>query len=239
MANHNGMRWPALFRRSPPRPDFVQVYLDAPRPNPEQPWRQAPYTVLDLETSGLDPRRDAILAIGLVNIEHGRIALATSWQTLVQPPPGMAVASQSIRVHGLLRNDLAQAPPLAEVLPRLLERLRGRVLVVHVAAVDIAFLHRAMKGAYRVGLRGPAVDTARLAATLHYYRRFSRSHADAPPTVNLRGLAEEVDVPVYPEHDALNDAVTTAQVFLALGTRLERHGVATLHSLIRAGECVR
>ena len=157
MANGNVAHWPTFFRRPPPRPDFVQVYLDAPRPDPEQPWRRAPYTVLDLETSGLDSRRDAILAIGLVDIAHGRIALDTAWQTLVQPPPGMTVTSQSIRVHGLLRNDLAKAPPLSQVLPMLLERLRGRVLVVHVAAVDIAFLHRAMRQAYRVGLRGPAV----------------------------------------------------------------------------------
>ncbi len=239
MATGNGAHWFAFSRRPLPRPDFVQAYLDTPRPDGEQPWRQAPYTVLDTETSGLDARRDAILAIGLVNIENGRIVLESAWQTLVQPPPGMAVASESIRVHGLMRNDLANAPPLSDVLPMLLERLRGRVLVVHVAAVDIAFLHRAMRQAYRVGLRGPAVDTARMAATLHYYRRFSRGSADKPPTVALRSLAQEVNLPVYPEHNALNDAVTTAQVFLALATRLERHGVATLHSLIRAGECVR
>ncbi|MFN8498893.1 MAG: 3'-5' exonuclease [Anaerolineae bacterium] len=239
MANGAGARWTSLFRRPPPRPDFVQVYLDAPRPDGEQPWRQAPYTVLDLETSGLDTRRDAILAIGLIDIEHGRIRLGSAWQTLVQPPAGMAVASQSIRIHGLMRNDLAKAPPLADVLPLLLERLRGRVLIVHVAAVDIAFLHRVMRQAYHVGLRGPAIDTARLAATLHYYKRFSRGSAEQPPTVALRALAEETNLPVYPEHDALNDAVTTAQVFLALATRLERHGIATLHSLVRAGECVR
>ncbi|MFN8472434.1 MAG: exonuclease domain-containing protein [Anaerolineae bacterium] len=239
MSNGNVARWPSFFRRPAPRPDFVQVYLDAPRPDGDQPWRQAPYTVLDLELSGLDTRRDAILAIGLIDIEHGRIRLESAWQTLVQPPAGMAVASESIRIHGLMRTDLAKAPPLAEVLPALLERLRGRVLVVHVAAIDIAFLHRAMRQAYHVGLRGPAVDTARLAATLHYYRRFSRGSAEQPPTVSLRALAEEANLPVYAEHDALNDAVTTAQVFLALATRLERHGVASLHSLVRAGECVR
>jgi hypothetical protein len=39
---------------------------------------------------------------------------------------------------------------------------------------------------------------------------------------------------VHPEHDPLHDALTTAQLFLVLATRLERHGLATLGQLRRA-----
>jgi signal-transduction protein with cAMP-binding, CBS, and nucleotidyltransferase domain len=40
---------------------------------------------------------------------------------------------------------------------------------------------------------------------------------------------------VHPEHDPLHDALTTAQLFLVLATRLERHGLATLGQLRRVG----
>jgi DNA polymerase-3 subunit epsilon len=203
------------------------------------PWRAAPYTVLDIETSGLAPRRDALLAIGLVDVDAGRVIVERSWQTLVRPPEGMVVPAESIRIHGLLRGDLAQAPPPAEILPELLRRLSGRVLVVHVAAIDIAFLNRALNQCYGAALHGPAIDTARLAAYLRHQERFTRGYAAAPPMLALSSMAEEANLPVFSEHNALNDALTTAQLFLAQATRLEQSGAGTLRKLLRAGRCMR
>jgi DNA polymerase III epsilon subunit-like protein len=47
-------------------------------------------------------------------------------------------------------------------------------------------------------------------------------------------LANANGLPVHREHDPLHDAITTAQLFLVLATRLERHGLATLGQLRRA-----
>jgi len=58
--------------------------------------------------------------------------------------------------------------------------------------------------------------------------------APAPPT-QLRSLAERLGLPVFAEHDALGDALTTAQVFLAQATWLEQRGAGTLRGLLRAG----
>jgi hypothetical protein len=49
----------------------------------------------------------------------------------------------------------------------------------------------------------------------------------------LTELARAYGLPVHPEHDPLHDALTTAQLFLALATRLERHGRGTLGALRR------
>ncbi|NCC37186.1 MAG: 3'-5' exonuclease, partial [Chloroflexia bacterium] len=61
-----------LFRKRE-RPAVLQAYEAGPWPDPRSHWRDASYVVLDVETSGLDPRRDVLLAIGLVGIEGGRI----------------------------------------------------------------------------------------------------------------------------------------------------------------------
>jgi DNA polymerase-3 subunit epsilon len=228
-----------LFRRTHAPPDFVRAYLEAPRPSANVPWRAVPYTVLDVETSGLAPRRDALLAIGLVDIEAGRVLVERSWHTLIHPPEGLVVPAESIRIHGLLRGDLAQAPPLTQALPQLLRRLSGRVLVVHVAAIDVGFLNRALHQCYGAALRGPAIDTARLAAHQRRQERFIRGHIATPPTLALSTLAEEANLPIFPEHNALNDALTTAQLFLVQATRLEQSGARTLGKLLRAGGCLR
>lgn len=230
-----------LFRRRPSNlPEPVARYLDAPRPDPALPWRDAPYSVIDVETTGLNPRRDALLAVGMVDIDEGRIRMDRRWYTLVRPPDDAPVNPEAIRVHGLLPQDVEHAPPLDEVIPAVLQRLTGRVLVVHVADVDIGFLRQAMRRLYGVEPRGPAIDTARLA--LHFQRHqrlIEGSGSEQEPALQLRALAESAGLPVYPEHNAFNDALTTAQLFLAQVSMFEAHGMPRLRDLLRAGGCLR
>jgi DNA polymerase-3 subunit epsilon len=215
----------------------VQAYLNAAAPARNVLWRDALYTVLDIETSGLDARCDTILAIGAVDVEGGQIVLDRCWQTLVRPPAELALAPEAIQIHQLLRADVDRAPPVDAVLPELLCRLQGRVLVVHVAAIDVAFLDRALQQFYRTRLRGPALDTARLATTLKHDERFLTGAVAPPTTLALDTLAAQVGLPAFPAHNALNDALTTAQLFLALATRSEQHGAKTLRALLRRGGC--
>ncbi len=230
------MRWPFSWGRRRPTTDFVRAYEAGPWPEPRLPWREPTYVVLDSETSGLAARRDALLSVGLVEIREGRVHLDSCWSSLIRPPEGLLVGGNSIRIHGLTRAELAEAPILDEVIPALLARLAGRVLVVHVAQVDVAFLNQALQ-TYGGRLRGPIIDTARVALTLYEHARLlGEVPPDMPrPSIQLRSLAVSRGLPVHAEHDALNDALTTAQLFLAQATRLEQQGSGTLRGLLRAG----
>jgi DNA polymerase-3 subunit epsilon len=231
-----------FFRRKPttPLPAEVHAYQQAALADRRSPWRDLRYCVLDLETSGLDPAHDAILSIGLVEIAAGRIHLNRTWQTNIRPPVGVTVPARSIVVHGLLNTDVAAAPLLAEVLPTLMQYLSGRILIVHVAAVDVAFLNRALEQTYAIKLRGWCLDTARLALTLAEQDRFLHGQSmPSQPIIQLRALAEQAGLPVFGEHDALNDALTTAQLFLAQASQLEQRGSPTLGGLLAAGGCLR
>jgi DNA polymerase-3 subunit epsilon len=224
------------FRRRA-QPEWLQAYVAGPWPTHGVPWREANYCVIDVETSGLDARRDELLAVGLVEIAAGRVCLDRAWYSLIRPPEGFLVAAGSIRIHQLTRAELAAAPPLEAVLPELLERMRGRVLVVHVAQIDVRFLNRALKTHVGAKLHGPKLDTARLAMTLHHHAQIlGEARPDMPaPAIQLRALAERFGLPVYAQHNALNDAITTAQLFLAQANRLQQQGRTTLGGLLRAG----
>ncbi len=230
-----------LFRRRPANlPEPVVMYLDAPRPDPMLSWRDVPYSVMDVETTGLNPRRDALLAIGLVDIDEGRIRMERRWYSLVHPPDNIPINPDAIRVHQLLPQDLEHAPSLEEVIPAMLQRITGRVLVVHVADIDIGFLRQAMQRLYGVEPRGPAIDTARLAWHFQRHQRLiTGSESEQEPALQLRALAESVGLPVYPEHNAFNDALTTAQLFLAQVSMFAAHGMPRLRDLLRAGGCLR
>ncbi|WP_298821609.1 3'-5' exonuclease [Chloroflexus sp.] len=227
--------WSRLFQRTPPA-DFVQAYEAFPEPDPRLPWREVPYTVIDVETTGLDYRHDALIAIGAVNVENGRVLLKQTWYSLIRPPADREPSVESIRIHHLTPEELRHAPPADEVLAELLRRIAGRVLVVHVAEIDVRFINAALKP-FGGRLRRPILDTARLAMTLHLNAQWlGEQSRDMPaPAVELRRLATSLGLPVYAQHNALNDAVTTAQLFIAQATLLADQGRSNLASLIRAG----
>ena len=156
---------------------------------PSPPWETVTYWALDLETGGLDPRSDPILAVGMVPVREGGIRLGEAWSTLVRPEEARTIDPDSIRAHHLVPGDVREAPALGDVLADVDVRLREGALLVHQAALDVPFLRRAYK---RWGLRWPGppvVDT--VALLLKAAKRARFVDPDAPehePELNL-GLA--------------------------------------------------
>jgi DNA polymerase-3 subunit epsilon len=211
--------------RRPARSPAARAYDEAAITPPEAPWREARYAVVDLETTGLDPADDEIVSFAALPIDAGRITLGAARTFTVRPArmPG----AETIRIHGLRPKDLADAPPLADVLDAILEALTGRALIAHAAWVERGFLTQALEGA-GVRLRGPVIDTAAL------FRRAQGTGAgDDEAAVPLSDAARELGLPVHRPHHADGDALTTAQLFLALATRLDALEPQTVGSLAR------
>lgn len=175
--------------------------------------------------TGLDPRRDEIISWATVPITDGRVVLREARSGLVRPTSPLAV--DAITVHGLRPVDLTDAPPAPSGLAPLFEAIDGRTLIAHCAPVERAFLAKAARALDR---RAPAVPIDTEVLGRRVLRAARRS---PPPRVALSGLAEWLDVPVHRMHDAAGDALTTAQVFLALVARLERRRPQTVRSLER------
>ncbi|WP_221740720.1 PolC-type DNA polymerase III [Streptomyces sp. RP5T] len=187
----------------------------------EREWRTAEYCVIDLETTGLDLRRDEIISLGAVPIREGRIDFGDSFYTLVRPRCPVSVAS--IKIHGLRPGDLADAPEAGAVGEALVPRLTGRVVVAHAAWIERAFLGRMPRPTGWPGVR-TVIDTAALARACGLTPECPPGHE---PSLEL--LARRLGLPVYSPHHALGDALTTAAVFLALAAKMERtHRPSTL-----------
>ncbi|MEU9454868.1 3'-5' exonuclease [Streptomyces sp. NPDC048277] len=186
-------------------------------------WRAADYCVLDVETTGLDPRRDQIIACGAVPVSQGRIRAADAFYQLIRPD--CAIAESATRVHALRQADLDGAPRMEECLEELLTVMTGRILVAHSAWVERAFLGRALRPA-RVTLHEPVLDTAALA-----YRCLDLPRRPGW-AISLEYTASALGMPVHTPHHALGDAMTTAEVFLALAGRLSAGTARTVSDLV-------
>jgi DNA polymerase-3 subunit epsilon len=194
------------------------------------PWASVVYWSLDIETGGLDARRDPIIAVGMLPIRDGVLRLGESYQTLIQPEEGRAIKPESVKAHQLLAGEVRHAPPLREVLLEIEGRIRQGALLVHHQAIDVNFLKRAFDRHGLVWPKPPVVDTVELLHKLDRKTRFLRP-ADAPPdppSTNLTESRRRHGLPDYQAHDALTDAVATAELFLVLRHLL---GARTLRDL--------
>lgn len=219
------------------RSSAERAFLEAPIPAASTPWREVDFTVIDLETTGLDPGTDEIISFATVTVSEGKVRLDDARYELVRPD--RMPEADTIRIHGLREADLADALQLSELLDGLLEALTGRALAAHVAAIETGFLSAAL-AEFGLSLRSPVVDTAALAVELSRLQRHPPPAVgeEPPPGVavsspGLGDLARSLGLPVHRPHHAEGDALTTAQAFIALATHLDGFSAQTLGSLVR------
>ena len=196
-------------------------------PGGRTPWRDASFCAVDLELTGLDPREHEIVSFGAVPIEEGRVQLGAAVHGRARPL--RSISESSVLVHGLRAADLADAPPLDVAIDPLLAVMAGRIPVVHVAAIERGFLRPALRR-QGVRLRGPMVDTSVLGLVWLHER-----DGNGPRRVSLAELTAALGLPSHHPHDAVGDALTTAQVFVALATHLDALHPETVRRLTTAG----
>ncbi|WP_336268484.1 3'-5' exonuclease [Vreelandella arctica] len=194
----------------------LQQFFSTSLPDPETPISEVPMVALDMETTGLDERRHAIVSIGVVPFTLSRIKLAERRYWVVKPPRPLDEAS--IAFHHITHSEIAQAPDFEEVLDELLEQLAGRLVVVHFRNIERPFLDAAVKARRGEGALFPMIDTMSLEARLHrqtLWARFRRWLGRPPVSIRLNASRERYGLPPYQGHHALVDALATAELLQA------------------------
>ncbi|MEK6673590.1 MAG: 3'-5' exonuclease [Nitrospirota bacterium] len=199
------------------------------------PIDKAAYVVLDTELTGLDIKKDSIISIGAVKM-HGRsIDLGSSFYRLVNP--SAELRHESIVIHGITPSELAEKPPIGEVISELIDFCGGDVIVGHFAAIDLGFIGREVRALLNMRLQNRVLDTQRIHEWIKMNNgSFSRHYAVRSEDQSLFALAREYHVPVSEGHNALSDAFITAQVFQRLLSILPGLGLFTLKDLLRIGK---
>ena len=118
------------------------------------------YISLDIETTGLDADRDAILEIGAVRFKGSQVL--DTFSALINPERPIPYKIQQLT--DITPADIAGAPLLAEVLPRLERFVGDNPLIGHNIGFDVGFLRK-----HNVLMQQPAIDTFELASILLPY----------------------------------------------------------------------
>jgi DNA polymerase-3 subunit alpha (Gram-positive type) len=175
------------------------------------------YVVLDIETTGLHAGRDKIIEIAAVKIGADD-KIVDEYHTMVNP--GMRIPPDSIKVHNITDDMVADAPAIGEVMPALADFCRGHVVCAHNAPFDIGFL-RIDAAKAGVTLPDQILDTLPLArAVMTELKRHK-----------LDQVCKKLDVKLDTHHRALFDTRATAHMLIKLLARAKERGVVTLRDL--------
>ena len=176
------------------------------------------YVAIDLETTGLDPTRDAIIEVGVVTFRGN--AIVDEFEALVNPlrdiPPFVS------QLTGITDAMVADAPSLYSLRARLKSKLADHVIVGHNVEFDLGFLRESS-----LGIGHPRIDTVTLASIL----------VPEAGRFNLGALADFLNFPPAEggRHRALGDAIQTVELFLALRERALALSLVQLEEIVGAG----
>ncbi len=171
---------------------------------------------VDFETTGLDPRKHAVVSMGWVPVRRGGVIdLSGAGYRVIR---GVEVGDSAL-IHGLTDTQVAAGVALEEAVAELLEQVRGRVLLAHFAAIETQFLSHAVRRIYG------AVPQLTVVDTLDIERRHMEKMGTYPRGEDLRlpRVRARYGLPAYSSHNALGDALACAELYLAH----RAHGSAT------------
>ena len=178
--------------------DFL---FDEPMPNE--------YVCLDCETSGLNPKKDEILSIGAVHIKENKILMRKTFNIFLKPSKN--INPESIKIHHIRPIDLENGINPQEAIYQLLEFIGSRPIVGYYIKFDVAIISRYTKEFIGIKLPNETIEVSSI-----YYKIRKRSTDYEFIDLRFDTILKNLDIPSLGKHDALNDAIMTAMMFLKL-----------------------
>lgn len=177
--------------------------------------------VLDLETTGLNPAKDEVIAIGAVAITGGVIHLEDQFDLILRRPE--LDITETVLIHGIGNEALTQGHETEDALLYLLDWMNGDPVLAYHSAFDQKFLEKTLRSQLGYSANHTWMDVADLLPLFF---------PDAKPGgKGLDNWADFFDLEVSARHNAAADALATAELTMIALNKAKKDGVKTLREL--------
>ncbi|WP_413113801.1 3'-5' exonuclease [Thaumasiovibrio sp. DFM-14] len=173
---------------------------------------------LDCETTSLNPNSAELVTIAATKIQANRILTSQSLTLTLQAPSSLN--ADSVTIHRLRHQDLHQGQSVESALSELMAFIGNRPLVGYHIRYDKQILDRYFKRYFDFPLPNRLVEVSTL-----YHQRLDRILPNAYCDLSLDAISRQLNLPIPDRHDALEDAITAALIYVRL-----THGGLSLNS---------
>lgn len=177
--------------------------------------------VLDLETTGLNPAKDEVIAIGAVAITDGVIHLGDQFDLILRRPE--LDITETVLIHGIGNEALTQGHETEDALLYLLEWMNGDPVLAYHSAFDQKFLEKTLRSQLGYTANHIWMDVADLLPLFFPDAKTGGKGLD--------NWADLFGLEVSARHNAAADALATAELTLIAMNKAQKGGVKTLQEL--------
>lgn len=165
--------------------------------------------VIDTETTGLDVQKDEILSIGAVKIKENRILTSETFEVFLQN--SKEIAKESIKVHKIRPFDLRDAKTAKEGIVEFLNFVGSRPLVGYYLEFDVAMINKYTKEILGITLPNRTTEVSEI-----YFDKTISLIPQGNIDLRFDTILKNCDIPNMGAHNAVNDAIMTAMIYLKL-----------------------
>ena len=165
--------------------------------------------VFDCETTGLNPKKDELISIGAVKIKGNRILTNEALHLYIEQKE--QISHKSITIHQIRHCDLENAIPLEEAIETFLHYIGNRTLAGYFLEFDVAMINKYVKPMLGITLPNRQEEVSAI-----YYDKKIATIPQGNIDLRFDTILDDLDLPRLQAHDALNDAVMTAMIYLKL-----------------------
>ena len=167
------------------------------------------YVVFDTETTGLNPKEDEILSIGAVKIKDNKILTSQTFEIYLRP--SKSISSKSIEIHGIRPCDLQNATDVNEGIKGFLEFIGSRDLIGYYLEFDVAMINKYIKPMLGITLPNKMIEVSEI-----YFEKEITLIPQGNIDLRFDTILKNYDIPNMGLHNAVNDAIMTAMIYLKL-----------------------
>jgi len=204
----------------------LRDFLSVPFPDISTPIDRVEILSVDFETTGLDAKKDKLLSVGFILLKGQQMSLKTCYHQIIKTQAQLE--ESNVIIHHITDSQKDRGKALKIVVDGLLKALAGKVMLVHFARIEKQFLTQACYELYGMAPVFPMIDTLVLAKR----RLDKRDVAYDPSQLRLTNLRHQLKLPEHHAHNALNDAIATAELFMAQMSKKNKDGKVTLKDVL-------
>jgi len=180
--------------------EFTFLFHDAPEDE---------VVVFDTETTGLNPKRDEILSIGAVIVKKNKILTSKTFEVFLKADK--EIGAKSIEIHHIRPCDLENAKPVEEGIKEFLHFIGSRDLVGYYLEFDVSMINKYIKPMLGITLPNKQIEVSEL-----YFDKMMPLIPQGNIDLRFDTILQKCGVPDMGAHNAVNDAIMTAMIYLKL-----------------------